>query len=270
MPRELAACVERANLDPEVHVIALAGNGSGVLRRLRPGRLARRGTWRASRSPDAPPGSPLDPMVQARNHDPDGTWDPVTDFQMMSRNLRGFMSLFHSEKPVVCKVHGYCVAGGTDMALCSDLIVAEDRAKIGYPPARVWGVPTTRALGVPGRPGPRQAPAADRRLDRRHDRGRVGPRGRGGAGGASSTSASRRCSSGSRGCRSTSSSCTSCWSTRRSTRRACRRPRRSASSSTESRATRPRASTSQRRAAEAGFKEAVRERDEPFGDFGLQ
>jgi enoyl-CoA hydratase len=82
-------------------------------------------------------------MVQARNHDPSGTWDPVTDFQMMSRNVRGFMSLFHSEKPVICKVHGYCVAGGTDMALCSDLLVVEDRAKIGYPPARVWGVPTT-------------------------------------------------------------------------------------------------------------------------------
>ena len=91
----------------------------------------------------APEGSPLDPMVQARNHDPEGTWDPVTDFQMMSRNVRGFMSLFHSEKPVVCKIHGFCVAGGTDMALCSDLIVAEDRVKIGYPPARVWGVPTT-------------------------------------------------------------------------------------------------------------------------------
>ena len=62
---------------------------------------------------------------------------------MMSRNVRGFMSLFHSEKPVICKVHGYCVAGGTDMALCSDLLVVEDEAKIGYPPARVWGVPTT-------------------------------------------------------------------------------------------------------------------------------
>ncbi len=62
---------------------------------------------------------------------------------MMSRNLRGFMSLFHSDKPVICKVHGYCVAGGTDMALCSDLLVTEDRGKIGYPPARVWGVPTT-------------------------------------------------------------------------------------------------------------------------------
>ncbi len=78
-----------------------------------------------------------------RNHDPEGTWDPVVDYQMMSRNVRGFMSLFDSEKPVVCKVHGYCVAGGTDMALCSDLVVAEDKAKIGYPPARVWGVPTT-------------------------------------------------------------------------------------------------------------------------------
>ena len=143
MPRELAACVERANLDPEVHVIALAGNGSGLLRWIRPGG-ERRGEHAGSRQRrGAPAGSPIDPMVQARNHDQSGTWDPVTDYQMMSRNLRGFMSLFHSEKPTICKIHGYCVAGGTDMALCSDLIVVEDRAKIGYPPARVWGVPTS-------------------------------------------------------------------------------------------------------------------------------
>ena len=89
------------------------------------------------------PGSAVDPSVVAQNHDPSRTWDPVTDFQMMSRNVRGFMSLFWSEKPVLCKVHGYCIAGGTDMALCSDLMVAEDAARIGYPPARVWGVPTT-------------------------------------------------------------------------------------------------------------------------------
>jgi enoyl-CoA hydratase len=62
---------------------------------------------------------------------------------MMSRNLRGFMSLFRSDKPVLCKVHGFCVAGGTDMALCSDLLVIADDARIGYPPARVWGVPTS-------------------------------------------------------------------------------------------------------------------------------
>ena len=79
----------------------------------------------------------------AANHDPSGTWDPMVDYAMMSRNVRGFMSLFHASKPVVCKVHGFCVAGGTDMALCSDLLVIADDARIGYPPARVWGVPTT-------------------------------------------------------------------------------------------------------------------------------
>jgi enoyl-CoA hydratase len=90
-----------------------------------------------------PTGSPLDPSVQIKNHIPDTTWDPMVDYAMMSRNVKGFMSLFHSEKPVVCKVHGFCVAGGTDMALCSDLLVIADDAKIGYPPARVWGSPTT-------------------------------------------------------------------------------------------------------------------------------
>ncbi len=156
MPRELAACVERANLDPAIHVIALAGNGSGFcggydLVASAEGRMSSEfgsegaGVGDAANAIGAPlpEGAPVDPIVAARNHDPDGTWDPVVDFQMMRRNVRGFMSLFWSEKPVVCKVHGYCVAGGTDMALCSDLIVIEDEAKIGYPPARVWGVPTT-------------------------------------------------------------------------------------------------------------------------------
>jgi enoyl-CoA hydratase len=142
MPRELADCVERANLDPAVHVIALAGNGSGFCGGYDLVASAE-GKMEGVADAGAPEGSPLDPMVQARNHDPDGTWDPVVDYQMMSRNVRGFMSLFHSEKPVLCKVHGYCVAGGTDMALCSDLLIVEGQAKIGYPPARVWGVPTT-------------------------------------------------------------------------------------------------------------------------------
>jgi enoyl-CoA hydratase len=142
MPRELEACVERADLDPAVHVIALAGRGKGFcggydLVGSAEGRMESLG------SPDAPAGSPLDPTVQARNHDPAETWDPMVDYAMMSRNARGFMSLFRADKPVVCKVHGFCVAGGTDMALCSDLLVIADDARIGYPPARVWGVPTT-------------------------------------------------------------------------------------------------------------------------------
>jgi enoyl-CoA hydratase len=141
MPAEIAACVERANLDPAVHVIALAGNGRGfcggydlvVTAEQKLGNELI--SW--------PTGSPMDPKVQIQNHDPDQPWDPMLDYAMMSRNVRGFMSLFHSDKPVICKVHGFCVAGGTDMALCSDLLLVEENASIGYPPARVWGVPST-------------------------------------------------------------------------------------------------------------------------------
>src|SRR6201989_3444058 len=74
---------------------------------------------------------------------------------MMARTVRAFMSLFHTAKPVVCKVHGFCVAGGTDLALCSDLLVIAKDAKIGYPPARVWGSPTTSMWA--SRLGPRRA-----------------------------------------------------------------------------------------------------------------
>ncbi len=122
MPRELAECVEQANLDPAVHAIALAGAGKGFC-----------GGYDLVESAER----------ELPNHDPSEPWDPVLDWQMMSRNLRGFMSLFHSDKPVLCKVHGFCVAGGSDMALCADLLVIADDARIGYPPARVWGVPTS-------------------------------------------------------------------------------------------------------------------------------
>jgi enoyl-CoA hydratase len=143
MPREIAECVERANLDPEVHVIALAGNGTGFCGGYDLVASAEGDMSGLEGGDAAPQGSPLDPAVIGANHRPESNWDPVTDFQFMWRNVRGFMSLFHSEKPVVCKVHGYCVAGGTDMALCSDLLVIGTDAKIGYPPARVWGSPTT-------------------------------------------------------------------------------------------------------------------------------
>jgi enoyl-CoA hydratase len=141
LPRELADCVELADLDPQVHVIALAGEGKGFCGGYD---LVASAESMAGFGLDASPAdSPLNGKVQAQNHDPDEIWDPMIDYQMMSRNVRGFMSLFHANKPVVCKVQGFCVAGGTDMALCSDLLVIADDAKIGYPPARVWGSPTT-------------------------------------------------------------------------------------------------------------------------------
>ena len=70
-------------------------------------------------------------------------WDPVADYSMMTALVAKFMSLWYSRKPTIAQVHGWCVAGGTDMVLCSDLIVAAEDAQIGYAPARVWGSPTT-------------------------------------------------------------------------------------------------------------------------------
>ncbi len=140
---ELVGCVERADLDPAVHVLLLSGEGPGFCGGYDLVESAEgMGSASGGQSP-APDGSPIDARVVAANHDPQGTWDPMVDYAMMGRNVRGFMSLFHCGKPVVCRVHGFCVAGGTDMALCSDLLVIADDAKIGYPPARVWGSPTT-------------------------------------------------------------------------------------------------------------------------------
>ena len=111
--------------DPAVHVLVLAGNGPGfcggydLVESAESTGAGMGGAVAAG----VPAGSPLDPAVMAANHDPDATWDPMVDYAMMSRNVRGFMSLLHCGKPVVCMVHGFCVAGGTDMALCSDLLV---------------------------------------------------------------------------------------------------------------------------------------------------
>jgi len=143
MPGELAAAVEQADVDPGVHVIVLAGAGSGFCGGYDLSDWAEHFLGGANRSGGDELLSPVTVAAQARNHDPERIWDPVVDYQAMSRNVRAFMSLFHANKPVICRVHGFCVAGGTDMALCSDLVVIADDAKIGYPPARVWGSPTT-------------------------------------------------------------------------------------------------------------------------------
>lgn len=140
---ELERCVERADIDPDVRVLLLSGRGKGFCGGYDLVASAEGGVDGQFSDGIPTSGTVLDPAVQGANHDPSGTWDPMVDYAMMSRNVRAFMSLFHCSKPVVCKVHGFCVAGGTDLALCSDLLVIEDTAKIGYPPARVWGSPTT-------------------------------------------------------------------------------------------------------------------------------
>lgn len=68
-------------------------------------------------------------------------WDSVQDVQMIGRYGMTFAKLHSISKPTIAAVHGWCLAGGTDMILNADLIIAAESARFGYPPARVWGVP---------------------------------------------------------------------------------------------------------------------------------
>ncbi|MDO8617074.1 MAG: crotonase/enoyl-CoA hydratase family protein [Dehalococcoidia bacterium] len=123
MTAELGDAVAAAGDDPAVRVIILSGAGRAFCA-----------------------GYDLDWGTKAEDASQralSGHWDPARDYQWMSRNVRAFMSLWESPKPVIAQVHGWCVGGGTDMALCSDLIYMAEDAQIGYPPARVWGEPTT-------------------------------------------------------------------------------------------------------------------------------
>lgn len=120
MPGEIRAAVELANDDPGVHVIVLGGAGRSFCA-----------------------GYDLKDYAEGGIGTQGAVWDPIKDYRFMKRNTDDFTSLFRSLKPTICKVQGHAVAGGSDIALCCDLVVMADDARIGYMPARVWGCPTT-------------------------------------------------------------------------------------------------------------------------------
>jgi enoyl-CoA hydratase len=70
-------------------------------------------------------------------------WDSVADWRMMKQFVDTYMKLWYAQKPTIAAVQGWCIGGGTDMVLCADMIIAGEGAKFGYPPSRVWGTPTT-------------------------------------------------------------------------------------------------------------------------------
>ena len=82
-------------------------------------------------------------VAQARESDGQTQWDSVRDMRMMRTFVDTYMKLWYAAKPTIAAVHGWCIAGGTDMVLCCDMIVAGESAVFGYPPSRVWGTPTT-------------------------------------------------------------------------------------------------------------------------------
>jgi enoyl-CoA hydratase len=123
-PREIRAAMEWANANDEVHVILVEGAGKGFC-----------GGYDLSHFGEGD----IDHPCQQERH----PWDPLDDYAFMKRNTEDFMSLWRSPKPTIAKVHGAAVAGGSDIALCCDLLVMAEDARIGYMPTRVWGCPTT-------------------------------------------------------------------------------------------------------------------------------
>jgi enoyl-CoA hydratase len=118
----LSDAIDEANADSSAHVILLRAEGPAFCA-----------------------GYGLDWAVeaQAAEESSERVWDSVSDLQLISSFVDVYMKLWYSWKPTIAAVQGWCIGGGTDMVLCADMIVAGEGASFGYPPARVWGTPTT-------------------------------------------------------------------------------------------------------------------------------
>jgi enoyl-CoA hydratase len=123
---ELAAAIDAAETAPDVRVILVRAEGPAFCA-----------------------GYALDWSTEAQAAEGDASehggrvWDSVADYRMMSRFVETYMKLWYARKPTIAAVRGWCIGGGTDLVLCADMIVASETARFGYPPARVWGTPTT-------------------------------------------------------------------------------------------------------------------------------
>ena len=119
---DLRDAIDEAEADPDARVILLTAEGPAFC---------------------AGYGLDWSTEYQREQEGAERVWDSVTDHRLMSSFVDVYMKLWHASKPTLVGVQGWCIAGGTDMVLCSDIIVAGESAVFGYPPARVWGVPTT-------------------------------------------------------------------------------------------------------------------------------
>ena len=124
MPGEIRAAVDWAVADDEVHVIVVEGAGKGFC-----------GGYDLAATAEQHIEHPCQQEATP--------WDPMLDYRTMKGFTEDFMSLWRCPKPTIAKVHGAAVAGGSDIALCCDLLVMAEDARIGYMPTRVWGCPTT-------------------------------------------------------------------------------------------------------------------------------
>ena len=119
---ELADAIDEADADPVARVILLRAEGPAFC---------------------AGYGLDWSTTAQTAERGNERVWDSVADYRMISRFVDTYMKLWYASKPTVAAVQGWCIAGGTDLVLCADIVIAGEGATFGYPPARVWGTPTT-------------------------------------------------------------------------------------------------------------------------------
>ncbi len=119
---DLAAAIDEADADRDVHVILLRAEGPAFC---------------------AGYGLDWSTAAQATAEERERKWDSVADMRMIGRFVDVYMKLWYASKPTIAAVQGWCIGGGTDMVLCADIVIAAENATFGYPPSRVWGTPTT-------------------------------------------------------------------------------------------------------------------------------
>ena len=118
---EFGAALDDADIDPTVRVVLIRAEGPAFC---------------------AGFGLDWSTLAQATEESgPERVWDSVADMAMIGSFADTWAKLFELSKPTIAAVHGWCIAGGTDMILNADMIIAADTARFGYPPARVWGTP---------------------------------------------------------------------------------------------------------------------------------
>ena len=124
MPDELEAALKRANADRAVRVIVLQGAGKAFCAGF-------------DFADD------LKHFAQWGLASAEEEWDPGQDMMGVINPFSGpipqFMGIWRSPKPVLAKIHGWCVGGGSEMGLLADIVIAADDARLGTPYARVWG-----------------------------------------------------------------------------------------------------------------------------------
>ena len=127
---ELSAAVDEADASPEARVILLRAEG--------PAFCAGYGLdWSTKASAESE-------LISGGSESATGrVWDSVADMRIMKGFIDTYLKLWYAHKPTIAAVQGWCVGGGTDMVLCADLVIAGEGARFGYPPSRVWGTPTT-------------------------------------------------------------------------------------------------------------------------------